>query len=104
MTLNAGELTIDADTIFGEESKVCVGKTEIYRDLLAVTATLPMVEMTVKFTKAPKVLFQDFLKTKLSFLQLTENIGGVTDVRNNFNKFMSKFKFILHNFCFRQSI
>ena len=73
MMLNVGELEIDASTIFGDESGISEGKVEIYKDLLAVTAVSTMVEMDVNFEKPPKVNFQDFLKTRLKFTQLTSD-------------------------------
>lgn len=80
MTLNAGELQIDASTVFGTESEISASKTEIYKDLLAVTAVSPMVEMTLKFEKAPMITFQEFLTKNLKFSQLAEEIGAVSDV------------------------
>jgi hypothetical protein len=73
MTLNAGEVDIDANTIYGAESEVNGKNGETYRDLLAVTVTSDMVEVTVKFEKPPKVEFQEFLKTNLRFTQLTSD-------------------------------
>lgn len=75
MTMNAGEAEVDASTLYGTESEIRAGKTEIYKDLLAVTATSTLVLVDVKFEKLPKLNFQEFLKSRLKFCQL----GGVCD-------------------------
>jgi hypothetical protein len=72
LTMDAGEIDVEASTICGNESEIGSGKLEIYKDLLAVTSVATMVEMTVKFEKPPKLEFQEFMKTTLKFVQLIE--------------------------------
>ena len=91
MTLDAGEMIVDYKTICENESQIINWKTNgtkflllefhktskllcsssVYRNLLAVTSTSDMVQLTVKFEKPPKLQIQDFLKLTLGFSQLT---------------------------------
>lgn len=93
MMLNVGELDIDASTIFGVESEIGAGKVEIYKDLLAVTAVSTMVRMDVNFEKPPKINFQEFLKTRLKFIQLTSVQETAANVSSNVCLNQMSFKF-----------
>lgn len=73
MTMDAGEIDVDACTIYGSESEISSGKLEIYKDILAVTSVSTLIEMTVKFEKPPQMKLQEFMKTTLMFAQLTDN-------------------------------
>lgn len=69
MTLEAGELDVTASTLY-EQMGVFDNKSEIYRDLLAITSITERVDMTVEFERLPKTPLQDFLRTKLGFVML----------------------------------
>lgn len=80
LTLDAGEIDVEASTIYGNESEISSGKLEIYKDLLAVTSVATMVEMNVKFEKIPKTKFHEFMTTTLKFTQLTVDKAEEVDV------------------------
>lgn len=69
MTLDAGELVVTASTLY-EQMGVFESKSEIYRDLLAITSITERVDMTLEFERVPKTPLQDFLRTKLGFIML----------------------------------
>lgn len=69
MTLDTGELVVTASTLY-EQMGVFESKSEIYRDLLAITSITERVDMTLEFERVPKTPLQDFLRTKLGFIML----------------------------------
>lgn len=109
LTLNAGEVNFDFRTICGQESEVKLTTAEgarriklfftksfnkrfllisVYKDLLAITSTCPMIRLELRFAKPPKLKFQEFLKSSLSFVQLTnewkpENPENVSARKSN---------------------
>lgn len=110
LTLNAGEVNFDFRTICGQESDVKLTTAEgmgnfsiningvwmknvflipVYKDLLAITSTCSMVRLELKFEKPPKLKFQEFLESSMSFVQLTsewkpENPENVSARKSNF--------------------
>lgn len=92
MILNAGEVQIGFKNICAGDSETIGWKSEgwwlskvasslkrtllssVYRDLLAITSTSTMVQLSVKFEKPPKLKLHEFIKTTLNFDQLTDNI------------------------------
>jgi hypothetical protein len=80
MTMDAGEIKVDASTICGSESEISNGKLEIYKDLLAVTSASTMVQMTVNFEKPSKLKFHEFMNTTLKFAQLTADEAEIQNV------------------------
>lgn len=81
LTLNAGELEVTS-CIFYEQMSLFENKSEIYRDLLAITSITNKVDMTIQFEKLPKTSFQDFLKYKFGFFAL-RNDNDEQNVKNS---------------------
>lgn len=69
MMINAGELDVTTQMLF-EQMSLFENKSEIYRDLLAITSVTDKVNMTIQFHKLPKTSLQDFLRLKLGFSTL----------------------------------
>ncbi|CRL06903.1 CLUMA_CG019588, isoform A [Clunio marinus] len=72
MLLEAGEIDVNSKTLYEGESRT-ISRSEVYKDLLAISSTSSMLLLTVKFQKQPKIKFQNFLKESLKFSQLQDD-------------------------------